>query len=313
MMSRILLLGGFEALTLFQSILPRLHRDRFATSVMAGDRGRRAHRFLQGAVITTAVIGGLTIALTPDEQLYSWPLPMLMLCPQLVGLAFVAWRWRAVQSMPIERPNRAAALDLGHEKMPKAAWLAAFPPVIMLAFLFWLAAGWNPLLVRDTLGYVPGTTAWRDPAFRSVASVLFVGVGWSVWCGLFGLTMWHGVSRQCAWRRAQLEGAVATGWCFSLLCPAVVLPLWLRLPTLGLVLCAVAAASGVSILLIFAPRARRAWDAAEVQPPAYRLYFDWHDPSALGDRGMNLGSPWNWALFGAPAVFLALPLLLAFW
>jgi hypothetical protein len=200
----------------------------------------------------------------------------------LVGLVFVAWRSREVPSLPAVRSHRKAALELVDERIPSSAWLAAVPPLLTLGLIFWLSAVWSAILVRDTVGYVPATTAWRDPAFRSIAQRLIFGVGWSVWCGTSGLAMWYGVSRQYTFRRAQLHGPVATAWSFALLWPAVVLPLWLRLPALGLLLCAVAAATGAGLLLVFGLRARREWDAASMQPSSSRLYFDRYDPSALG-------------------------------
>jgi hypothetical protein len=310
MSERVLILVCFEALTLFELLLPRLRRDKLTTLVMTSANGRRAGRILKRVVVTIAVLGGLAVALTPDEYLYPWTVVTVMLVPQFVGMVFVGWQMRAVQTLPVERANRNAALDLGDERTPGSAWLAPVPPFITLGLLLWLSARWSLMPVRDTLGYAPGTTAWQDPAFRAIAQLLLFGVGWSVWSGILGLVMWHGVSRRYTFRRAQLHSGVATAWSFALLWPAVVLPFWLRLPPLGLLLCAAAAATGAGLLLVFGLRARREWKSASVQPTIARLYFDRYDPSAIGDRGMNLASPWNWALFGAPTVFFFLPLLL---
>ena len=159
-----------------------------------------------------------------------------MLIPQLAGVLFFQWQLRAVRSLPVERPSANAALDLGDERTPRLAWLAPVPPFVTLGLLVWLSARWSAMLVRDTLGYAPGATAWQDPAFRAIAQLLLFGVGWSVWFGIFGLTMWHGMSRRYTFRRAQLDAAVAAAWSTTLLWPAVVLPMWLRLPPLGLLL-----------------------------------------------------------------------------
>jgi len=48
-------------------------------------------------------------------------------------------------------------------------------------------------------------------------------------------------------------------------------------------------------------------------PSSYGFYFDGNDPSFFGERGMNLASPWNWALFVAPIALFGLPVLLTRW
>ena len=48
-------------------------------------------------------------------------------------------------------------------------------------------------------------------------------------------------------------------------------------------------------------------------PSSYGFYFDGNDPSFFGERGMNLASPWNWALFVAPIALFGLPVLLTLW
>ena len=47
MTERVLLVAGFEALTLFTLLLPRLHRDKLMTEVMSGADGDRALRIFK--------------------------------------------------------------------------------------------------------------------------------------------------------------------------------------------------------------------------------------------------------------------------
>jgi hypothetical protein len=68
----------------------------------------------------------------------------------------------------------------------------------------------------------------------------------------------------------------------------------------------------VWLFVRYALPARRDVMAANMPPSSQSFYFDRNDPSAVGDRGLNLGSPWNWALFIAPAVFFMAPMVLFF-
>ena len=298
----------FEAIVLFQLLLPRLRRDRFTPIVMNGDSGRLASRIFHAALAVMAIAGGLAIFVVGDGVLYLGLFPVFVIATVLAaaaGAAFLEWQRRAVASLDVPAPVGSVALDLSDERMPAIAWLAAVPPIATLALILWLGAQWGHVPVR---GAEPATLPpWHDRAFRSLVQMLSIGMAWSVWSAIFGLAMWHGVSRRYAFRPAQFSWAVAFSWSQTLLMPALFVPIWLRLPLGGLVLCVAAAALAVGLQLAVGLRSRRAWAAADMPPSSYRLYFDWDDPSFFGERGTNLASPWSWALVAAPVIFL-LPL-----
>jgi len=299
----------FETLMLTDLLLLRLTRgrDRLTAIVMAEARGIRASRIFCGAVMAIALVGGLVIALSPEEVLFPWLLPVLIMVPAVAASLLFRWQRRAVLSLEAEQAPRKAVLDLAGEPTPQALWLAALPPLITAGLVYVLAAQWSSLVLRDPAP-VPATTPWHDPGFKGLVSFLVFGVVWNVYFGILSLMMWYGVSRQYAFRRSQVQAAVALSWSQTLLMPAWVLPLWLRLSPIGLLVCAVSFAVGTGLLVRFGRRARRDWQASDMPPSSYRFYYDRNDPSAFGERGTNLGNPWNWALFTAPAVFLALPL-----
>lgn len=116
--------------------------------------------------------------------------------------------------------------------------------------------------------------------------------------------------RQYGFRRSQLQGAVATSWAIAMVMPALALLVWLKLPLIVWLSCAISAVTGVGLFTFFARRARREWQGCVMPPSSYRVYFDRHDPSVFSDRGTNLGSVWSWALFVSPVVLFMLPLLL---
>jgi hypothetical protein len=295
----------FEATVLLDLSLPRLRRDRYSPIVLTTDSGRRAIMIFRAAIATVAIAGGLTIAIVPDEWLFPWLFVVPIVAAQVVVLAFLEWKRRAIASLDAPAPVKKVALDLSEEKIPAIAWLAAVPPIATVALILWLAAEWNGLTLRGAEKVT--SPVWRDPAFRSLAQMLSISMAWSVWSAIFGLAMWHGVSRRYAFR-TQFSWTIAFGWSQALLWPAMFVPLWLRLPMSGLVLCVAAAAIAVGLQIVVGLRNRRAPAAAEMPPLSYRLYFDWNDPSFFGERGTNLASPWSWALAAAPVIFL-LPLV----
>jgi hypothetical protein len=303
----------FETLMLTDLLLLRLTRgrDRLTAIVMAEARGIRAGRIFRAAILAIALGGGLVIALSPEEVLFPWLFPVLMMVPGVALMFLFRWQRRAVLSLEAERAPRKPVLDLAAEAKPHAMWLAALPPLVTAGLVYFLAAQWGSLVPRDPPP-MPAPTPWQDPGFRSLVSFLLFGVVWNVYFGILGVTMWYGVSRHYPFRRSQVHAAVALSWSETLLMPAWVLPLWLRLSPIGLLVCAVSFSVGTGLLVWFGRRARRDWQASDMPPSSYRFYFDRNDPSAFGERGTNLGSPWNWALFTAPALFLMLPLF-SFW
>jgi hypothetical protein len=307
MTARLLTVASLEAIVLFHLLLPRLWSDPLSAIVTATASGRRALRLYLGTVGATGVAGGLALATAPEDRMSLIHAPLMTALP-VIALLFLVWQRRAVASIDEERSRRAVSLDLGDEGIPRVAWLAAVPPLLTGGLVYGLARHWGEFPLRD--GDLTSVVAWQDPAFKSIVQMLLFGLGWSIWLGIYGLAVWHGMSRQHAFRRSQLSGAVALAWSQTLLWPAWVLPLWLRLPPPGLAFCFAAGAAAVGLLLIAGPRARREWQAADLPPSSYRLYFDRSDPSAFGDRGTNLASPWNWALLAGPAVLFAAPLLI---
>jgi len=307
-----LLIVTFEANVLFQLFLPRISGDRLTTRVMDGPHGSAALRIFRATLAATAVAGGMAIAMAPEDGVvFPFLIILLMMWPPLVGFMFHLWLRRAVLALEGERLPRRATLDLNEEPIPRVAWLAAVPPFITVGLIYWLASHWSAFTVRD--GPATSAEAWQHPEFRSIVHILIMSLGWSVFAGILVLAMWYGVSRQYAFRKPQLHFAIALSWFQTLTTPAWVLPLWLRLPPLGWLLCAAAGAIGVGLLARFGPLARRQYQAANMPPSSYGLYFDRNDPSFFGERGMNLASPWNWALFVAPVALFGLPVLLTFW
>ncbi|HEX5110981.1 MAG TPA: hypothetical protein VFV95_21160 [Vicinamibacterales bacterium] len=301
----------FETVALTDLLLMRVRRDKLTAMVVADSRGISAGRIFRAAILAIALVGGLVITLAPEELVFPWLLPVLMMVPGVPLALFFSWQRRAVASLDAERTPRNAVLDLAGEPRPYAMWLAALPPLVTAGLVYFLATEWNSLVLRDPPP-VPAPTPWQDPGFRGLVSLLLLGVVWNVYFGILSLTMWYGVSRQYAFRKSQVHVAVAFSWSETLLMPAVFLPLWLRVPPAGLLLCAASLAVSTWLLVEFGRRAHRDWQTADMPPSSYRFYFDRNDPSAFSNRGTNLGSPWNWALFTAPALFLVLPLL-SFW
>jgi hypothetical protein len=307
MTSRLLEIATFEALALFELLSPRLRNDRLSRMVVSGEAGQRARRLLRFAVAVTAVGGALTIALVPDNLFY-WIFAILMVVPPAIGMAFLEWQRRAVVSLDDEPSDRMAVLHLDDERIPRTVWLAAVAPLLTLGLVVWLGVTWGALEPR--VDYETTKVAWRHPAFRTLVQFLLMDIGWGTWFALYALIVWHGMPRRYTFRASQLTAAVATVWSVALLTPAIAMPLLFRLPVFAVLLCLAAGLIAIRLYVVYALRARREVAGAHMPPSSQAFYFDRNDPSAFGDRGLNLGSPWNWALFAAPAAFFMAPMLL---
>jgi len=305
---RILFVAIYEAIVLLQRLLPRLRGEAPIKAVLASARGRFALRILTLTVAFMAIAGGMALALVGDDLLFPYLQIALTMFPPLVGGFFLIWLMRQARVLETPHPVRTVELSVKSQRIPATVWLAAPPPLITAALTWWLEAHWNGLVVRDR---APSTNPlWEQPAFHGMVSILVLQQVLAACCALVGVAIWYGMARQYAFRKAQLHLLIALDWSSTLLTIAYTLPLFLQLPSIAIVFCAVIGLGGIALIGVFGPRARREWLAADMPASSYGWYFDRHDPSAFGERGTNLGNPWNWALFGAPMLFIALPFLL---
>jgi hypothetical protein len=267
-------------------------------------------RIFYGIVAVMAAGGGLAIGLAPDEWLFPWLFGILILLASVPGELLFAWVRTRVVALDAGGVEPQPVLLLEEERIPRTVWLGVLAPLATLGLILWLGTHWSavePRIAGERIG------TWRDPAFRTVLQFLFTDLGWCVWFLIYALGVWHGMARRYPFRKSQFSGAIATTWSATLLTPAIVLPTLLRLSALGLIACVLAGGLGVWLFVTYALRARREVRAAGLPPSSQAFYYDRNDPAAFGDRGMNVGSPWNWALFAAPAVFFVAPLVLLLW
>ena len=191
-------------------------------------------------------------------------------------------------------------LDLIPDRMPRTLWLAAGPPLINIAIFCWLAAHWREI---PWSGYT--NDSWRHVAFRN-CSLTFVVFGvFELWILVSAIAQWYGSPRNEA-RRARFHLGLAQAWFMALVIPGFTLPINIDMSRTAVALCVTFAAAGLAVLIFFARREGKLSSPSTHTRP---WYFDRRDPALFGQRGMNLGNPWQWVLFAAG---LLLPGIIAF-
>jgi hypothetical protein len=197
-------------------------------------------------------------------------------------------------------PQLTVELDLIPDRMPRTVWFAAGPPIINIAIFCWLAAHWREI---PWSGYTDDS--WRHTAFRN-CSMTFVLFGfYELWVLVNAVAQWYGSPRTRE-RRARFHLGLAQAWFMALVIPGFTLPINIDMSRTAIVLCVTCIAAGSAVLIFFA---RREGKLLSLSAQTGAWYFDRHDPALVGQRGMNLGNPWQWVLLAAG--FL-LPWIIAF-
>lgn len=215
------------------------------------------------------------------------------------------WHWvfhRLADESPGARgPAREVSLEV--ESLPNALWLAAIPPLLVAAALWWVTAHGDGLPWRQS-----GGEAFRHSlSYRVLVGMTIFGNGLAAGMFVVALAVWYGMSRAYRFRRAQLLAAVANLWVVLLLTlgsaggTAFLLSDSMQVLAFALTLVA------VLLLLWNSFRIQRMY-AANPRTGNW-FYLDRYDPAFLGPRGLNLASSWCWIILAA---FIT-PVLAAEW
>lgn len=200
-------------------------------------------------------------------------------------------------------------LNLATERVPRVAWLAIAPPLIVGAILCGVLVYGSQLPWRD---------AWLGPQLPAPSHgahykhLVITLVGWNclaMWLVLFNLAKWHGMSRAYTYRRAGLVAAVAAQWLMLVATIGHASGMSMRLPSVLATVCGIAYGAGLAgVVWIGCETERRRRRAGGPRTGTW-MYFDLQDPGFFGPRGLNAGNAWSWVL----AVAALAPLLLGEW
>jgi hypothetical protein len=221
--------------------------------------------------------------------------------------ATIAFHWiyhRFADRLP-EGPEPTAELNLVTERMPKAAWLAIFPPLLAVATWWWMSAH---------SGGLPWSNEWdgsaqSSPLYREAVVYLFLVNGWMLCLVVSCLAVWHGSSRAYGSRRGQLLEAVLFQWLALIWTIDHVFWTDFRAPLAAAVASRTAVAVGYCIFFwwLWGMLKFEARLDSEEPRTGTGFYFNSGDPAFLGPRGLNLASHWSWglALMGVALLVLA--------
>lgn len=198
-------------------------------------------------------------------------------------------------------------LDLTPDHLPRSLWVAAGIPIFTALLVFWLRGHWQELSYR---GYADDPDwLWRRNAYNGIVRGILSFLVFEMWVVAYGLAHWFGWPRT-AGREARFNVSIANAWAMALLIPAIQLGITLDLSWPGMAVCLTMVVAGYGAWVIVARRARREDPAPSPSQSSGWCYFDRHDPALASARGLNLGNPWQWALFAAGLLPSAITYLL---
>lgn len=199
-----------------------------------------------------------------------------------------------------------AQLSLVPERLPGIVWLALVPPVILMVLLWCVTMYGSTLPWRDSwLGPPQPATSHRMFLMTAIMSIVWMGV--ASWKVVYALARWHGMARSYPHRRERLMYAVGMQWLALIVPVAMASGFSLYLPALLATTCAITYGLGMFFFIWLAGQEHRM--RTESPQTGTWCYFDFHDPTFFGPRGLNLANRWSWALAGAGIA----PVLLAEW
>jgi hypothetical protein len=224
----------------------------------------------------------------------------------LLGVAsMLIYMWvhsRATAKLP-PVPSPVAELNLAEERLPRAVWLAVVPLLLVAIELWWFTKHGDALPWRHgARGAVADSSSYRF----LVGGMIFWN-SFAAWMVLFGLAVWHGMSRAYRFRRTQLLAGVTNQWAAFVGINGSIAGTAFAVPESRQWICFIPILSGFGVIFWNSRRLNRLY--AEIPRVGTWFYRDPGDPTFFGPRGVNLASGWCWVLIAA----VVPPILLAEW
>lgn len=214
--------------------------------------------------------------------------------------------YRRYAPQPTEHAAPLAELSLIAEPLPRATWLAVFPPLLVAATLWWITTYGSELPWR----YAADGPLENNPLYRKMVTHAVLVCGVTTWIAGGGLAAWFGMSRAYQFRRTLLLGTVLNQWLgLTWIADAM---LWdtFRVPVAAAATAHALKASALCVIVWQAIRLNRL-ERLDRSPGAF--YFDSRDPAYRGPRGTNLASIWFQALAASGVALALIAALLLRW
>jgi uncharacterized membrane protein len=316
---------GFIGALLFA--LPNMTRREllFAVPVPPDFResraGRRAILMFRVTIAATVLAGLCALLLAPAKLLNATAAAVPIAILLAGGISFY-WQNRTLAPIAVQftRP-READLTAAPEELPRFAWLAAGPFVILAAAARWLYLNWDRIPPRfpvhwDAAGH---PNRWVERTTKGVYGLLFFGAELCAWVLIMALAGWFG-SRRSRSRSVMLGGVIAIEYLLGLLFALIAVQALLRIPVWVIAL----SPTAMLIPLIIVLKNKMSESQAPIDPTPNEcwkgsiLYYNPNDAALFVEKRdglgytLNFANCWSWVLLlGLALVIASAPFVLA--
>jgi uncharacterized membrane protein len=297
---------------LFGVIVPVDFRER--------PEGRQAIRAFRIAVAIPAVAGLAAMLLNPRLVALMLLAPMTMMVCGFIAFVIQNRKLKAFAVQP--QPVRELELSAEPERLPRFAWLALVPFLLLASVAFYMHSHWDSIPERHPIHWMLDgrPDKWTERSFRGVYGPMILAAGMNLWLFGFALAMWYGSRRSEPLRRPGLAVFILLGWVPALMMCSLTLQPLIKLPLTPMALASMAIILSSIVYLVkknrefrgpLDPTPKECWKGGI-------LYYNPNDPVLFVGRRdgagftLNMGNPWSWAVLASPLLlmvtgYLAMP------
>jgi uncharacterized membrane protein len=307
--------------------IPNLARREllFAVPIPPGFRESPAARHaisMFRAIVAAAVLAGVAALLLSPDCLFNAVATLVPLALMLAGGIGFYWQYRKLAPAAVQFAGpREAALTAAPEKLPRFAWLAAGPFVILAAAARFLYLNWDRIPARFPVHFnaVGQPNRWAERTIKGVYGPLIFGAELCAWLAIMALASWYG-SRRSPLRSSMLGVMIASECLLGFLFALISVQALLGIPVWAIVLLPIA----VVIPLIVVTVGKLSATSEAVDPTPNEcwkggiFYYNPNDAALFVEKREGLGytnnfaNPWSWVLLlGLALVIASAPFVLA--
>ena len=288
----------------------------------ASHAGRRAVSMFRAAVAAVVLAGVCALLLSPAKLLSAIAAAVAIATSLAGGISFY-WQNRKLAPVAVQftRP-REVELTAAPEELPRFAWLAAGPFVILVTAALFLYLNWSRIPARFPMHWGPSgqPDRWVERTTKAVYGPLLFGAELCAWFLIMALAGWFG-SRRSRSRPVMLGGVIGIEYLFALIFALIPLQAPLSIPVWVIVLSPMA----ILIPLITTMTNKMSEITEPVDPTPNEcwkgaiLYFNPNDAALVVQcrhqvftYTFNFANPWSWVLLlGLALVIASGPFLMA--
>ena len=300
--------------------LPNMTRREllFAVPVPPDFRESRAGRHaisMFRVTVAAAVLAGLcALLLAPAGLLGATTVAAPIAILLAGGISFYRQNRKLTPAAVQYVRPREAELTALPDELPRFAWLAAGPFVILAAAARWLYLNWDRIPARfpvhfDIAGH---PNRWAERTTKGVYGPLVFAAELCAWFSIMALAGWFG-SRRSRSRSVMLGGMIAIAYLMGLLFglialqPALGIPVWMIVVSPIPIL--------IPLIIVMIRKMSEPWEAMDPTPnecwKADIFYYNPNDAALFVEKREGLGYTFNFANRWSWVLLLGLALVIA--